>query len=67
MRISRYVVFGAVALLGVSTLALAQRGPGGGMWRGGGNYDPATEVTLAGTIDEVRQMRPNGPGACICC
>lgn len=84
MRTSRYVVLGAAALLGVSTLAFAQRGPGGGMWQGmkqgggmwqggrmwqgggmrqgGGNYNLAAELTLTGTIDEVRQMGANGPG-----
>jgi len=40
----------ATLIVGVSAAAYAQRG----MRMGGGNYNPATEVTLAGTVDEVK-------------
>jgi hypothetical protein len=49
------------ALLSVSGLAFGQ---GGRMRQGGGNYNPATEVTVKGTVDEVKHMPApaNGPG-----
>ena len=55
MRIKTHVLLVAAALISTATLAFAERGQGAGrgMRPGGGNYDPATEVTLAGTVDEV--------------
>lgn len=52
----------ATALLGATTLAVAQRGQGGpGRRQGGGLYDPATEATITGTIESVQSM-PAGAG-----
>ena len=34
----------------------------GGMRQGGGNYNPATETTLTGTIDSVKTMPSQGRG-----
>lgn len=66
MTIARHVLFVAAALITMSTLAFAERGQGAGkgMRQGGGNYDPATEVTLAGTVDEVTHVPApaSGPG-----
>jgi DNA/RNA endonuclease YhcR with UshA esterase domain len=60
MTRSALILFGATMLLGMSTLAFAQtRGPQGagrGAPQGGRNYDPASEVTMAGTIDDVRNV-----------
>jgi hypothetical protein len=47
-----------IAIVGLSAAAYAQRG----MRHGGGNYNPATETTLTGTVDEVRQMPAPGRG-----
>jgi DNA/RNA endonuclease YhcR with UshA esterase domain len=47
-----------VVVLGLSTAAFAQRG----MRRGMGNYNPSTEVTVTGTVDEVRQIPAAGRG-----
>jgi hypothetical protein len=41
-----------VAVLGLSTAAVAQHGMHGGQV----HYNPATEVTLSGTVDEVKHM-----------
>ncbi len=57
MKTSTRVVFIATALLGVATLAVAQRGQGGpGMRQGGGMYDSATEATVTGTIETVQSL-----------
>ena len=53
-------VFVAGTLLSASTLVLAQGGQGRGQGPGR-DYNPATEVTLAGTIDEVKTIP--GPGS----
>jgi len=47
-----------IAIVGLSAAAYAQRG----MRQGGGNYNPATETTLTGTVDEVKQMPAPGRG-----
>lgn len=47
------------AILVASTPLLAQRGSGQDA-SAGGTYDPATEVTLSGTVDEV--VTTPGPG-----
>ena len=52
-----------VTLLGSSMLVFAQQGYGRGYGRGRGaghHYNPATEVTLSGTVDEVKTIP--GPG-----
>lgn len=43
---------------GFATTAYAQ----GGTPRGGGNYDPATETTLTGTVDTVTSVPAPGRG-----
>lgn len=49
----------AVALAaGFAATAFAQRGMG----RGPMNYNTATEVTVSGTVDEVKAMQPAGRG-----
>jgi hypothetical protein len=52
-----------IVSLGASGPLSAQRGRGGEA-RGGGNYDVATEVTFAATVDEVRTIPgpAGGPG-----
>lgn len=66
MKIKTHVLLLAAALISMATLASAERGQsaGRGMRPGGRNYDPATEVTLAGTVDEVTPVPApaNGPG-----
>ena len=46
----------SIVLVGLAAAAYAQ-----GM-RGGGNYNPATEATLTGTVDEVKTMPSPGKG-----
>ena len=46
-------------ILGLAASAYAQRGACCG---GGGNYDPATETTLTGTVDEVKNVPAPGKG-----
>jgi hypothetical protein len=63
MKTSQRVAFTAALLL-TTTVGFAQgmgqgRGAGQGM---GGNYDPATETTVTGTVDEVRQVPGPGKG-----
>ncbi len=48
----------AAAAMSLSATAFAQRGMG----RGPMNYDAATEVTISGAVDEVKQMMPMGGG-----
>lgn len=65
MRTSILAAFISTTLLGVATLALAQKGQGGpGMRQGGGMYDPSTETTISGTIEAVQAMPgpSGGPG-----
>ncbi len=58
MHTSRFAIL-VVALL-ATALALAQAGPKSG---GGGRlYDPATEVTLKGTVEDVQQHPGYGMG-----
>lgn len=62
-RINRWNVFVVAGLLAAGTgFALAQmrKGPGKGMPK----YDPATEIILKGTVEEVKQMEM---GACPMC
>jgi hypothetical protein len=47
-----------IVIVGLSSAVYAQ----GGM-RGGGNYNPATETTLTGTIDSVNNVASSGPGS----
>jgi hypothetical protein len=47
-----------IVIVGVAAAAYAQ----GGMRRGGGNYNPATEATLTGTVDEVKNLPSPGRG-----
>lgn len=52
-NIARILAVLAIALLAVAVpLALGQGGPGRGMR----NYDPSTETTVKGTVDEVLQQ-----------
>jgi hypothetical protein len=53
----KFLLLGIV-VAGLATNAYAQ--PAGR--QGGGNYNPATETTLAGTIDEVKQLPSPGRG-----
>ena len=46
-----------IIILGVAAAAYAQ-----GMRGGGGNYNPATETTLTGTVDEVTNLPSPGKG-----
>lgn len=46
----------SIVVVGLAAAAHAQ-----GM-RGGGNYNPATEATLTGTVDEVKTMPSPGKG-----
>jgi hypothetical protein len=61
------VGYALAIVLGTSAVAVAQnpQGQGGRLGRhGGGNYDPATEITFTGTVDEVRNTgaRASQPG-----
>jgi len=58
MKAGRMVFLG-VAILAVSTVAFAQRGMKGGP----AHYNPATEVTLKGNVDEVKQIQSQGKGS----
>jgi hypothetical protein len=51
-------------LLVVFTMPLAQAQPRGGSQPAGPRYDPATEVTVTGTVEEVREIPhgARGPG-----
>ena len=51
------LLFISMSIAGLASAAYAQ----GGM-RGGGNYNPATETTLAGTVDSVNDLPSPGPG-----
>lgn len=51
-------LFAVAAAASLATTVFAQRGMG----RGPMNYNAATEVTLTGTVDEVKQMQPPGRG-----
>ena len=55
-----FVLFAAVLLLGANRAA-AQRGAGRG--QGPVHYDIAKEVTVTGTIEDVRSVTGSGPGA----
>ncbi len=57
MHISRFTVF--VIMLFATALALAQAGPGPGR---GPIYDPSTEATLKGTIEDIQQHPGRGMG-----
>jgi len=46
----------SIVVVGLAAAAYAQ-----GM-RGGGSYNPATEATLTGTVDEVKTMPSSGKG-----
>ncbi len=48
----------SLVILGVAAAAFAQ----GGMGRGGGNYNPATETTLSGTVVEATNPTSQGSG-----
>jgi len=48
----------SIVIAGLASAAYAQ----GGMRRGGGNYNPATETTLTGTVDSVNQLPSPGRG-----
>jgi len=50
-----------VTLLGSSTAVFAQHGYGRGQGPGA-HYDPATEVTLTGTVEEVKTVPAPGRG-----
>lgn len=49
------IVFG-VTILAVTTVAYARQGPGGR------NYNPATETTVTGTVQEVQNIPSSGKG-----
>jgi hypothetical protein len=49
----------SIIIAGVATTAYAQTG----MRRGGGNYNPATETTVTGTIDSVKNVPSQGRGS----
>lgn len=55
MKIWRWLSL-SVVMLGLAASAHAQRG-------GGRNYNPATEATLAGTVDEVKNVPAPGKGS----
>jgi hypothetical protein len=64
MKASPIIAFTA-ALMIATTPAFAQgmgQGRGAGQRMGGGNYDPATEATVTGTVEEVRQIPGPGKG-----
>ena len=48
----------SIVAAALATTAYAQ----GGMGQGGGNYNPATETTLSGTIDSVKTIPSQGRG-----
>jgi hypothetical protein len=56
-------VSATAAFLILSAVAFGQTGQGGGRTGQGGNYDPATEVTLKGSVDEVKHIAAAGRGA----
>jgi hypothetical protein len=67
VKILKCAAVAAATLLTASTLAWAQPGRGqrGGRGQGGGrHYNTTTEVTLSGTVDEVRNIPgpAGGPG-----
>lgn len=49
----------SMVIAGLSTTAYAQAG----VRQGGGNYNPATETTLTGTVSEVKNVPSRGRGA----
>jgi hypothetical protein len=51
----RILMFIGVTLLLAVPVLMAQAGMGGGRSRGARNYNPATEVTVKGTVEEVTQ------------
>jgi hypothetical protein len=53
--IRRILMFIGVTLLLAVPVLLAQAGMGGGRGRGARNYNPATEVTVKGAVEEVTQ------------
>jgi len=57
MKTARVTV-STIVIASVATIVFAQ-----GMRRGGGNYNPATETTLTGAVDEVKNVPSQGPGA----
>ena len=48
----------SILIAGLTSAAYAQ----GGMRRGGGNYNPATETTLTGTVDDIKNLPSPGRG-----
>jgi hypothetical protein len=60
MHAVKYVSVTVALVLGTSALVFAQAGSR----RGGGNYNPATEVTFSGIVDEVQRIPApaRGPG-----
>jgi hypothetical protein len=63
MKTSKHVVI-AIALFSLSTKVFAQAGARQDVGRrqGRGNYNPATEVTFNGIVDEVQQIPAPGKG-----
>lgn len=57
MKIVRLFVLGIV-IASLASTAYAQRG----VRRGGGNYNPATEATLTGTVDTITNLPSPGRG-----
>jgi hypothetical protein len=57
MRILKLLSIGIV-IAAVATSAYAQAGGR----RGGGNYNPATETTVTGTVDDIKNMPSPGRG-----
>jgi hypothetical protein len=53
--IRRILMFIGVTLLLAVPVLMAQAGMGGGRDRGARNYNPATEVTVKGAVEEVTQ------------
>ena len=54
MKNTKSSIFAIAVVLACSSMALGQgRGPGKGM----SNYDPKTEVTVKGTVEEVQQQQ----------
>jgi hypothetical protein len=47
----------SIAIVGLASAVHAQSG-----MRGSGNYNPATEMTLTGTVDGVNSVRSSGRG-----
>jgi hypothetical protein len=48
----------SIAIAGLAAASSAQPGTG----QGGGNYNPATETTLTGTVDSVKNLPSPGRG-----